>query len=270
MNRIETDLDAAAYHADLTTISKHGLDLINRAPALYAWKKSGEAEEETSPALRWGTLVHLAVLEPHKLRDEVAVAPEGIDRRTKAGKEAWAEFEASAAGKITCTVEEVRKLREIFDAVRSHPAANALLTGDLGIEHSVYWTDPETGIACRARPDVIRCDGLVIDLKTCQSAERNAFSRASANYRYNVQAAFYLDGLRANGVEADAFVFIAVEKEAPFLVQCLAADDSFVSSGRAAYRRDLETYQRCLTSGDWPGYSDAVEPLALPAWADRD
>lgn len=266
MNRIVQNLPASEYHADLLTISKHGLDLVHKAPALYAYKKTTAHTETRSPAMRWGTLVHLAVLEPHLLDAETVVAPD-VDKRTKAGRDAWAELAAS--GREVITEAEAESLRDITAAVRSHPAAAALLAGETEIENSVYWEDAETGILCRARPDLIRCDGIVVDLKTTMDAGQHDFSRAASNYRYHVQAAFYLDGLKACGVEVDSFAFIAVEKEAPYLVSVYAADDVFLAKGRQAYQADLATYKACLESNTWPGYSREIQPLSLPAWATR-
>ena len=267
-NRIVRGLPAEQYHSDTATISKHGLDLINRAPALYQHKLLNP-ETERAPALRWGSLVHTRVLEPH-LWDETTIVAPDIDRRTKVGKEAWESFIALAGGREVISRDEALELEAIAAAVRAHPSAAALLDGDVSVEDSVYWTDEETGIACRARPDLIRCDGIVVDLKTTQDASAGSFARDAAKYRYHVQAAFYLDGLRANGVAVDSFAFVAVEKSSPFLVQCFVADDDFVTAGRAAYRRDLELYKRCLTSGDWPGYAETIQPLSLPAWAGRE
>jgi hypothetical protein len=261
MNTIKRGLDAATYHADKSTVSKHGLDLIAQAPALYRWKLDNP-ETIRTPALRWGNLVHLAVLEPWRIAEETVVLD--ADRRTKAGKEAHAE--AAATGKEVISSEEEAELGAIRAAVYAHPTGSKMLSGDLEVESSVYWTDSATGVACRARPDVIRKDGFVVDLKTCSSASPRAFQRASWEYRYHVQASFYLDGLRANGVDANKFAFVCVETRAPYLVAVYVADPELVAHGRKAYRRDLEMYHACKESEQWPGYSAAPQILSAPEW----
>jgi exodeoxyribonuclease VIII len=267
-NRIERNKPAEEYHSDYSTISKHGLDLIHKAPAIYRHKWLTGHTEPRSEALRWGSLVHLAVLEPHLLNSECIVAPAGLKKTTKEGK---AEYAALAAtGREVVTMDEMVELAEIARAVHAHPAAAALLAGDIEIENSLYWTDPDTGIALRARPDVIRCDGIIVDLKTCVDASPREFARSASNYRYHVQSAVYLDGARANEIPAEQFAFIAVEKSAPFLVAVYVADAQFVSIGSDAYRRDLHTFKRCLETDQWPGYPDTVQPLSLPAWATRN
>jgi hypothetical protein len=257
------DLDAKTYHADIATISKHGLDLIAQAPAKYHYQKTQGGTKQTD-SMRWGSLVHLAVLEPDKFDSETIAAPEKT-RASKEGKAAWEEAEAS--GKLIVKVGEREELDAIKAAISSHPAAATLLSGDIGVEHSVFWTDEESGMACRCRPDVIRCDGIIVDLKTTQDASFAEFSKNIANFRYHVQAAMYTDGLRANGVQAESFVFLCVEKEAPYLVQCFVCDDQMIDIGRTLYKRDLQTYKRCLQTNQWDAYSPAIVPISLPFWA---
>jgi hypothetical protein len=132
---------------------------------------------------------------------------------------------------------------------------------------SLYWTDTDTGVRCRARPDQVTADALVVDLKTTQNASADAFQRDAWKYRYHVQAAFYLDALRTLRHPAESFVFIAVEKEAPYLVQVFVATDEFIDAGRVAYKMDLETYKSCLASGAWPGFPTDAQPLTIPAYA---
>lgn len=262
-NEIITDLPAAEYHAT-DAISKHGLDAIHRCPALYKYRK--ENPPEPTPAMRWGTLVHLAVLEPDRFAAEVAVAPE-INRRTNAGKAEWEAFCAENEGKEVLTAEEHTELCAIRDSVRSHPAAIRALGKSGLIEQSVFWD--RDGIQCRARPDYLHPAGVIVDLKTTDDASPGGFARSVANFRYHVQAAFYSDGLSAvQGPSAvKGFVFIAVEKKAPFLVGVYQADEAMLAAGRLAYEADIETFRQCLATDTWPGYGDTVLPLSLPKWA---
>lgn len=262
MAQIITDVPSQKYHADTTTISKHGLDKIAQAPAVYLWSLQNQKTEK-SAALRWGTLVHLAVLEPKKLSDETIVLD--VDRRTKEGKAAYAE--ACESGKEIISSDEFSQLTEIRNSIYRNRACAELLTGELGIEHSVYWKDSETGVSCRARPDAIRTDGIVFDIKTTSGkATVEGFQKDCVSYRYAVQAAFYLDGLRAAGAYVNSFVFVVVEKEAPYLSAAFVADDEFIDIGRQIYRKDLKTFAECLDTGVWPAYSHELQPLSLPNW----
>lgn len=164
--------------------------------------------------------------------------------------------------------EQWTQLHAMRDAVMAHPAAGALLKGCPGkAEQSVYWIDPETGVLCRCRPDWWRDDDLLVDLKTTEDASPEGFAKSIANWRYDVQDAYYQDGVKlATGRTPRGFVFIAVEKKPPYAVAVYRLDDESRDLGRAQYRADLNRYAECMTSGNWPGYSGRIEPISVPAW----
>jgi hypothetical protein len=72
------------YHTDTTRISKSGLDLINRAPALYYERylnPTAEPQKET-PALIIGSAVHCAVLSQRNLAN-VMLLPHDLTNEPK-------------------------------------------------------------------------------------------------------------------------------------------------------------------------------------------
>lgn len=97
-----------------------------------------------------------------------------------------------------------------------------------------------------------------------------AFAKSCANLRYHVQDAFYSEGYcQAAGTWPRGFVFIAVEKTAPYAVACYTLDDVAKEKGRELYQQDLQTLQAAQAANAWPAYSDQIETLTLPAWALR-
>lgn len=255
-----------AYHGG-PGISKSGLDQIDRSPAHYwqAYLNPARARRET-PALKTGHALHTAILEPHLLETQYAAAPDA-DRRTTVGKAAWAAFLETAQGKTPLDKRDMDRVRYVGDAVRSHPVAAVLLSkGRVELTH--YWENQ--GVLCKCRPDFHTDDGWLVDLKSTQDARQEAFARSIWEYRYHVQAPWYLDGvMHASGVRPRGFIFIAMEKEPPYLVACYAASPRMIARGRTAYERNLATYRACLAADDWPGYPDVVAPIDLPPWADK-
>ncbi len=253
-----------AYHAS-AGISKSGLDKIAISPAHYKAAYIDGERAAPTPAMITGTATHTAVLEPD-LFDQQFIVGISVDRRTKDGKAAWAEFEAKAAGRTIISAGDHDMIRRMADAVHAHPAARELLSVGKA-ERSAYWTDPHTGALCKCRADWLRDDGIVADLKTSLSAAPGAFSRSCASLRYHVQNAYYLDGLRLAGVAAEHFAFIAVEKAPPYAVAVYVLEPAAIELGRVAYRRNLDLYAQCTERNVWPGYGDKVQTLTLPAWA---
>jgi len=261
---IDQKMTNSEYHAH-HAISKSGLDRIDQSPAHYqAWLSEPRI---TTPALTFGSACHSFVLERETFGDRYAVAPSGIDRRTKAGKELWEAFTTESAGREIITAEDMDKLCYIRASIIDHPVAEELLDHGSGkAEVSVFGVLDDVGVKCR--PDWLRGDGILVDLKTTDCAAPNAFARSVAKYRYHVQAAFYSDLLQAvTGEPVKAFVFIAVEKAPPYAVSVYELDAESLEVGRAAYQRNLDTFRRCLEANHWPAYSNAIETLTLPRWA---
>jgi PDDEXK-like domain of unknown function (DUF3799) len=126
------------------------------------------------------------------------------------------------------------------------------------------------GVPCKARPDHWDARlGVTADLKTTADASPAGFAKSVANFRYHVQAAFYTDVMAAAGVTVESFLFIACERNPPFLVGVYVLDSEALEIGRAEYQRDLALYKECVESGSWPGLSERIELLTLPKWMTR-
>ena len=64
-------------------------------------------------------------------------------------------------------------------------------------------------------------------------------------------------------------MFIAIEKEAPYSVNILQADEAFVLHGYDVFRELIGTYHDCKASGNWYGFLGAynvINNLGLPAY----
>lgn len=264
---IYPDIPHDDYHSH-PAISKSGLDRIEQSPAHYRAYLSGE--DKDTDALRFGRLCHMAILEPERFGIDAVVAP-AINRCTKAGKVEWDKWQKLHLGcEIIKDDAEAETLRRIQESVLSHKTAGQLLSYQGQAEVSAFWTDVETGIACRCRPDKVLGGGVIVDLKSARNASPRGFAKAVADHRYHVQQAFYLDGFTLAGGYADTFIFVAFEKKPPFAVCCHQLQPEDLEAGRAAYHRNLETLARCRTENVWPAYADDIVQITLPAWARKE
>ena len=264
-NKIITDLTNREYHSNREAVSNSQLSRIARSPALF------NAPSKTTPALRWGTLVHGIVLEPGEFLNLAAVMPEGLDKG-KGKTERVEKFEAENSAKIVVTSTEYRQLLDIRKAVFEDADAGLLFTSPARTEHSLFWVDEATGVKCRCRPDFWRNDGIVVDLKTTADCSEYGFGRSAYDYRYFAQAAFYWDGIKAvTGTAPEAFIFVAVEgKESPeIFVESYNVEAEELEFGRACYRKTLQTYKDCKASGVWPKkLKTGIRKLKMPRWAE--
>ena len=116
-------------------------------------------------------------------------------------------------------------------------------------ERVVLFTDPMSGIDCKARLDMVytspkRRNALVMDIKTTSARTQAQFLQSCYDYDYDRQAAFYLDSLRYADHDEWAttrqfrFVFIGVMKQKPHRLFAVDATSipGFIDYGRKKYR----------------------------------
>jgi len=222
-----------------------------------------------SAAFVEGEVFHALLLEPMEFDGRYAVAPK-VDRRTKAGKAAWAEFEASADGKTVVDQRIFAETSSMVYAAQSHKLAwNLLRSGNS--EVCIVWDDPETGVRCKARLDYLHGQRPIItDAKSTRDARPEKFERDAYNYGYHQKAAFYFDGygiLTKTPAQEMAFMFVAVEKTPPYGVIVYKESTQGLQQGARDYRYALQCYKQCIETGEWPSYPERINLLTLPRWA---
>ena len=263
-------MDNDTYHRH-PAVSKSRLDSIARSP-LHYWAKHLDPNrwpaEPPTPAMLIGSAVHTSVLEIDKWDATYAVTPAGINKRTIAGKAEWNVFTTAAGNRTVISREDADLVGKITEGVFKHPAASSLLGLPGKAESSLFWEDAETGILCKCRPDYLLDDGsTIVDLKTTESASPADFMQSIAKWRYHVQAAWYLHGVeQATGKRPEQFVFVCVEKKPPFACAVYVAAPEMVQIGWDTARANLNRLAECMAADAWPGYSDQVELINLPAW----
>ena len=227
---------------------------------------------EPTSAQELGTATHMALLEPERFRHDYAEMPK-VDRRTKAGKDAWAEFERAHPGATVISDEDAQHIRGMQGAVEAHPLAVQALRTSPGISEVTFvWERKADGLItpCKGRLDrfcKIAGRSVVVDLKTTPDASPRGFARAAANWGYHSQAAFYLDGLGALSGAERAYWIVAVEKESPYGVSVFELDEPSLEQGRREYQRWLWLYREAVASGVWPAYDSGLQSLSIPRWA---
>lgn len=258
------DVPNEVYHADRSCVSSSGLKEILRSPAHFQAYRNIERKE--TPALFLGTAIHARLLEPELFAEDYVVAP-GSDRRTKEYK----EFEIANANKKILTAEQAAVVEGIALNASRHQSASALLRSGL-VEHTIIWQDEETGIWMKIRPDCLSVDfetGICLDVKSTEDAAPEAFARSCVTYDYDVQAALYLEGLRAVFKRDFDFCFFPVEKSEPFGVALYGASDDMLRRGTRRVRQALRLLKQCFDRDEWPSYQPdgGYEVLEWPRWA---
>jgi PDDEXK-like domain of unknown function (DUF3799) len=270
---IVRDLPEAEYHAR-PELSSTEARLLLQSPAKYRWKKDHPPLIEPSKKFDLGTAVHTRVLgvgEPVAVIPEEMLASNGA-ASTKAAKEFIAD--ARTKGLVPLKQSDYEPTVQAAESVLAHPTARALFNQPGAAEVSVFATID--GVDVRARFDFLPDQGerrrVAVDLKTTIDASVNAFEKTVASYGYDVQRAWYLDALdeaegpMPHGLEPE-LLFVAVEKEPPYLVAVHQLPTQWAEMGRVKAAKAREIFAECTANNQWPGYPEEVQLLTPPVWA---
>lgn len=251
------------YHADRSAVSSSQLKLILRSPLHF--QHGLQAPHIETPAMRIGTAIHTALLEPERFRNIYRVAPE--KGRSAADKLAFANYVVAHPDKVLISRSEMDMVEAVQQTVARHQLASKLLRMGQA-ETSIFWHDPETAIRCKCRPDLLVSPWLILDIKTTEDASEEAFMRSCAQYHYDLSAAMYREGVWHATKKSLDFVFLAVEKKPPFAVALYRASDRFLQHGDMLFRRTLSTLKDCRQAASYRGYQPdgVISEIDLPRW----
>lgn len=257
------DADHATY-AEIDAVNWSSLKWLRESPLKYKHELTAADEDTAARAL--GRAAHTLVFEPHRFDAEYLVFPG--DRRGNV----WKDFQAANTDRTILRQEEADTARAIAKAVRADPAVAPYLEGG-EYERTIVWTDPDTGLLCKARVDWInRKRRALVDLKTTVSIDARRFGLIAARLGYPCQLAHYRDGIEHGlGWVPDEVLIVAVESAAPHDVAVFVLDDDALTYGSeivSELRGELAARRR---SGCWPGrYRGEPQRLELPAYLFAD
>jgi len=242
----DNQLTHDCYYQDTEYVSNSMLsNLTGKSPEYFRFAMDNP--QPSTPAMKFGSALHMNVLQPEEFNERYAVSPK-FDKRTKQGKIDSAEFVKANMFKTVITEQEYHLVEQMTDKLMRDSDAKALLTnGDK--EQIIAWENEEYGVKCRGMLDVFNRDAnIIVDLKTTQDSSYNGFASSVRKFKYYKQAAFYMDAVRA-----DEFYIVAIEKSPPFSINIIQLGDDLLDKGRELYNRDLEVYKYCIENDYWPG-----------------
>lgn len=269
-------LSAADYHADKvddrpSLSASIAAILCAKSPA-HAWvahpRLNPDFERQHEEKFDVGNVAHALLLERDKPPEDVVEVICADDWRTKAAKEA--RDEARAAGRVPLLSKHWHAVRVMVDAALIQlNAVNAEppMFTDGQPEQTIVWEEPN-GVLCRSRLDWLRDDRTAVDdLKTtARSADPAAYARALFSVGGDVQAAFYLRGLKALGHGDALFRWAVVETTPPHALSVISPAPDMLALGEAKVERAIALWAECLKTDKWPAYGTEVAYAEMPPW----
>ena len=87
------------------------------------------------------------------------------------------------------------------------------------------------------------------------------------NYGYHISAAWYMWGIElATGIKPEEFIWVAIEKEAPYGIGVYKADTELLEYGSQLCEEALLRINEWDRTNHYPDYTEEVEFIGLPPW----
>jgi exodeoxyribonuclease VIII len=258
----------------IDAVSRSDLLAIKKSIKYYLHVKANGVEETES--LKFGRMLHKFILEHDSFENDYFILKEKIKRTTKEGKALYESVLIEAGSREVVTMEEYQKLTAMRDVLFSNElVTDKKLLENIEAEKTFIADMPSPTnnkqgviVKCKVRPDLIKRTEkslIMADLKSCCSLEN--FNDEIFKRNYHVQAAFYLDIYSlATGETPKTFLFIAIEKEPPYLNKIFRVDNDseIIELGRSEYIRLLVKYEIAKENNFIE--NDIVSIVEIPSW----
>lgn len=206
----------------------------------------------------FGSEFHYMLFEPETFEKDFYISDKHLGDKLKTDKEQKA-FEQVIKGKGRKRIDarEGEKMKRSMESLSKHPYIRNLIEQKGTIETTLVWKDSFTGLNCKCKIDKLIHNDFIIDLKTTKDACKHHFNKDFKNYNYAIQAAFYLDGYKTLFGEDKKieFVFIAIDKEEPYLCELYEVSEKTLNEAREKYRKYMM---------NWIEYKNNPEILYTP------
>ncbi len=263
-------MSAEEYHADpcppsLSASIAHVMTRESPAHARLKHPRLGGKAHEHSDAFDRGTLAHRLLL---GVGGDIAVIDAG-DWRTKAAQ--TQREEARATHKIPVLASDHATAQRDVDMVRAEMTKLGFVLDGESEVTALWGAQAFGGEMAQCRGMIDHLSGRrVYDLKSIWSAHPDVCQRHIDAYGYAIQQAAYvsaLETLRPTLAGRFEFVFVFFELDAPYAVTPIMLSGEFRELGKRQWLRAVDTWARCLRTGEWPTYTNSIIKIEPKPWA---
>lgn len=260
------DISNDEYHGS-HGISRTGIMEFKKSPKHFWHRYINPLAEKkvATPAMIFGSATHKFILENDQFLEEYFVPEKNPHHgNSTLGRKFKEDMLAIAEGKILLSKEDFDQITLMRNTLLDDENAKELIS-DAQYEKSIFWIDPDTGITCKVRPDIMH-ENFIVDLKTTNDASFRSFQRDFYAMGYHIQLAMIQEGIKhTKGKLIKNFIDLAIEKEQPFCHAIYQIDEAAIEQGLVEFKRQLFSIKECFENNYWPSYR--TQTLSLPAYA---
>ena len=269
MNGIFGEMPMEEYHATKALNSSRmrtGADVSFEV----AQHDSTMPNEETVEQFN-GNIIH-HIFETKETDSKYAIAPD-VDRRTKAGKAVYAEFEEQLpVGVRPITQVQHKMAHGCLENALSHSESKMFL--EHGMFERSYFCELQN-VEVKARPDIDMSHiatsynfPCLVDIK---SRGKGRAKRDIWNYEYwsshmYLQCGLQIMTARKLGIEVDNYFYLLVEKVPPYQVNVVPVDAESIHWSIRATQNLIEQWKAWLDNGCPKSYGLKQKAITTPEW----
>lgn len=248
-------------------ISSSDMKKILQSPAKY--KQYKNTSSKSTDAMLLGSAIHCRILEPEEFTKRYIFEP-NLDKVKNKAK--WKEFKQDCieSNRIILKNSYNDIIEGIVQNLNGNMTMQAILNNpSIVFEQSLFWHDKQFDIDCKCQCDFIIFNGdmaVIGDIKTTTDCD-NPFERDFEKYQYYLQAYHYCCGVKASyeNIKSVDFLFVAIEKTAPFEIQCYDLEKEYYEIGKIEREKAINKYKECLKNDSWKR-SENIKTLKVSNW----
>ena len=268
---LHLNVPASVYHADPCTTpslsSGAARTILAKSPAHVAMEnvRLGGKSRTATESMETGSLIH-AILASDDSEIRIGLFDSYM---SKAAKE-WRD-NTRHSGYIPVLSHDYENAMHVADIVRKRCVegiTNTPFCGYAENEVTAIWRDGD--VLCRARYDVLVRDGNgnadIWDWKSTKDVSDRGIEKTIANYRYDIQAAFYMRGLEALGFKSQqiSFIFVFFETVAPYTVRRVVLSQEYLQQAKKEVSQAISLWQQCLANSSFPTMPPDTMTVEIP------
>ena len=262
------------YHGDTGFFSATSLKLAKKSLKLFKLYLDGKVDsrgsiiKERKMFFDFGNAFELALLDRNSFEQCVSIY--NPDQRPDKNKSITSTFnqdwkkEIFNSGKYvinSCGNESFSVITEMLASCYQDAVIQKLIQ-NIEYQYSMFWTDKETGLKLKTRPDVCKSrKNVIVDVKTTNDGSPEKFSKDLANYDYPFQAVMQIDGVLQSGFmkQVDAYYWLVVEKQPPYSATLYEFDPDDRAWVTDEYEHTLRCVSESFKKGLFPSYSNRAD-----------
>jgi exodeoxyribonuclease VIII len=248
--------------------------MASAASPIHARHWLDSEPKKPTAAMRFGTAVHAAILEP----DVYAAAPTIAGLKPGATADTFARHEREHGPVVLAEgwAEQIESILGIMESDRG-----GFPDWDCGERELVVVWDETTAsgfqVRCKARLDYY-CEDWLADIKTARSIEPDKFARDAYSFGYHIQLGGHYsraceeaaEFLPANFGGTPDITIVAVENEPPNDIAVFDVSERWARHGRQVWGDAIDRLAYSLAMDDWPDSSQHRQELDLPPYIGDD